>query len=213
MSLSHHFINVKILSLLAALLVVPMASHAESPEVAAVKLDDTAGPGNDARGHVYPNWQATSRQAVRALIPPPPPGPYMSLALNDSSGNKSPFFQAPVESVNRSNPSAVPMQALSPDAPWPENLRKSKRWVPENGYRYVPLQPRSTMKPYHEAQFNSLPNYNQGYRRNTTMNTPGPRWTPSTGVAYGTPYHYVSPGRTGQVKPVSRTPYPATGQP
>lgn len=209
-----HIDSVKKLSLLIALLMQPMMLQAESTDNSTVERNASTSPGNQGLQGNYtnPNWPA-SRQVEREIVPPPPPGPYMSLALNDFSGNRSSFPQGAAGSVSKSGQFDVPKQALSPDVQWPKNLRTSKHWLPENGYRYVPLQPRPTMKQYQETPYNSLPNYNQGYRRSSNMNAPDPRWTPSTEAGYRVPYSYAPASRTSHGKAVNTVPYPSAGQP
>lgn len=66
----------------------------------------------------------------RNKVPPPPPGPYMSMALEEAPAFKrqreiphgdaghSPFFKA--------------------DMPWPETRRAPQQWMPDDGYQYAP---------------------------------------------------------------------------
>lgn len=177
--------SVKKLSFLTALLMQPMLLMADVTDISAVNSDDSSDASNKGlQGkYAYPRWPASqqaSKQTGRVIIPPPPPGPYMSLALNDFPANESSFDHDAMESVSKLDSSNVPMEAFSPDVPWPENTRPARRWVPENGYRYV--QPKITARSYQLTQNNLPLNYKQRYRRNSTMNWPAPGSAPSMDV-------------------------------
>lgn len=99
----------------------------------------------------YPPWPTSSEHMERELIPLPPPGPYMSTALNDDSIRGASFGQVMDESG--SSDAGVPlgyddmsMEMFSPDRPWPKDLRSGaeqerfspQRWMPKGGYHFKP---------------------------------------------------------------------------
>ncbi|MBE9563685.1 MAG: hypothetical protein IMF17_00470 [Proteobacteria bacterium] len=136
----------------------------------------------------FPQWQ--QRQRVdKEIIPPPPPGPYMSSALSDYSVKGPSFGRNYNKPVYRHDPSFVPMDMFSPDIPWPNNLRGNKnsnanRWMPKNGYRYVQPQPIKQTAPRgdkrQQRNMNTGPQYPGNYNM-PNMNMNGSRWMPSMG--------------------------------
>lgn len=120
---------------------------------------------NLRQSYKYPRWPIR-RMAAREVIPPPPPGPYMSSALSgftvkglsfsrDSSFDRDADsdFDSTSDEVNDSefilDSSGTEMGRFSPDIPWPKNLKSKNtrlpnRWMPDSGYRYV--NPREQQK-------------------------------------------------------------------
>ena len=203
--------KVKKSSLLIALLMQPMLSQAEPVNIASTSLDDSTGLEHkkQQRFSHYPHWPA-SRQINTVMVPPPPPGPYTSLALDDFSVNKTSFADDSMRSVSKLDSTEVPMEVFSPDVPWPENLRPVKHWVPENDYRYAP--PPVINQSYPGTQ-NYPSNYRQVYGRSTNMNWPDPRWKPSVEAGSRGPYSYSPVIRPGYGKTPNTVPYPSVGQP
>lgn len=203
--------NVKKLSLLIAMLMQPMLLQAQPADAFNAKLDDSTGPDikKQQRNSPYPHWPA-GRQINTVMVPPPPPGPYKSLALNDFSVNQASFSIDSMQATSKLAPADVPMEGFSPDVPWPENLRPVSHRMPENGYRYAP--PPVINKPYPGTQ-NSPSNYRQGYRRSTNMNWPDSRWKPSMAADSRGPYSYTPAIRPGYSKTPNTAPYPSVGQP
>jgi hypothetical protein len=166
----------------------------------------------------FPRWPERA-QAHKELIPPPPPGPYMSTALNDHSVQGRSFgagLNKPP--VHHFDPSAVPMDMYSPDRPWPDNLRPSNHWMPDKGYHFA--SPSVHKKPYPATAPNMPVHSNYGYRPGPainppgnwpTMNTSGSRWMPSMGSGYRNPY----PGNTysGNLYPARPNGYQSGGYP
>lgn len=156
---------------------------------------------DDNRG--LPQRQSTSKE----MIPPPPPGPYMSSALSDFSVKAPSFGRAYNKPVYRHDSSFIPMDVFSPDIPWPNNLRGNKnrnvdRWMPENGYRYVQPQPmRNNAAPgmkhkqgpanvKHRQARGMYPGQQYPGKNNMpNMNMNGSRWMPSMGYSPRGPYY------------------------
>lgn len=172
------------------------ADTSDSAANAETGLNSTADQTRDFK---FPAWPER-KQSNRDLVPPPPPGPYMSSALSDFSV-KGPSFGLSHEKhelnqpVPRVDPSNVPMETFSPDRPWPEQhaYKKHKndcpptcspsRWMPENGYQYV--KPDVTNKFYQVEQ-----NRKPGSMKMPDMNWPGSR-LPTMGKAPDGSYPHV----------------------
>ncbi len=199
------------LCLPVVLLLLPALLQAESVKATDANTANTGQqPGSEA-GRSYP--QRTQRHQVKKeIIPPPPPGPYMSSALSDYSVKGPSFGHNFNKPVYRHDPSFVPMDMFSPDIPWPNNLRgnNTNRWMPESGYRYAPSQPMTHMAPPRAKRQQAPANAGQrqvmgnytgrqhpgGYMPNAynapAMNMNGSRWTPSMGYTPAGP-HYNGP--------------------
>lgn len=164
----------KQLSLLIALLLPSLVLQAESSDVSTVKFEEAINTVHitQQRNYQYPKWPVRL-QVSRVLVPPPPLGPYMSLAFNDFSVNKSSFAGNSKQYTSNEDLSNVPMEVFSPDVPWPENLSSANRWMPEYGYHYV--QPQAVKKSYQVTQNNSPSNYGPRYRKKFNMNGPDSR--------------------------------------
>jgi hypothetical protein len=119
-----------------------------------------ASATNQQQNYKYPRWPER-RMVNREMVPPPPPGPYMSSALSDftvkglSFARDSSFDRdADSDELNDAKymfeSSNTTMNRFSPDRPWPKNLqskntRLPSRWMPDSGYRYVnPRQEHNT---------------------------------------------------------------------
>lgn len=80
----------------------------------------------------YPGWPDRYRRSD--MIPPPPPGPYMSSALSrvnafpDRGGLRNEYREGQMESP-----------FFRPEMPWPQERGRPYRWIPKSGeYSYVP---------------------------------------------------------------------------
>ena len=199
-------IAVMIITLLmfSALLQADSLENADASD--SVKAVD-AGPGAavDDRQPVFrfPNWPERP-QLNRRVVPPPPPGPYMSSALSDLSVKGLAFGRnsdSDLENnpATESDPSNIPMETFSPDRPWPEHAYKKHkhdcapdcpvngsptRWMPESGYQYV--QPR-VQKESDPVMQNRVP---APINRPGMNNWPGSR-LPSMGGAPVVQYPYA----------------------
>ena len=158
----------------------------------------------------FPRWPEHSMPR-REIIPPPPPGPYMSTALNRFSLEGPSFDQAEISRpVGRS---AVALETadtrateFSPDMPWPDdpgsnNSSPLKRWQPEKGYHFVD----EAEKPGSAApEYYTQPQYLYGYQypAPSYMGWPGNSWMPAmySAPSYHAPYGLM-PGRYYATQP------------
>ena len=95
--------------------------------------------GERQRKFDFPRWpehKRLDRGVPREVIPPAPPGPYMSSALSKFSVAGPAFARNANKPAIRMKPSEMPMEAFSPDIPWPGNHDAPQRWVPESGYNF-----------------------------------------------------------------------------
>ncbi len=88
----------------------------------------------------FPPWPP--RQSFNHnMLPPPPPGPYMSTALSNTPtkvpvSNRPVYLPPVMHSPPVMNEGAEPMAMFSPDRPWPGD--RVRQWKPENGgYHYA----------------------------------------------------------------------------
>jgi hypothetical protein len=180
--------NVKKTALLFFLLGPAMAVQALEASEAAAESASEAVAATDVkeqqRRYSFPRFPA-HKQVHRDMIPPAPPGPYMSSALNRFSTDGTTFSRNKNKPAIRINPSNMSMQAFSPDVAWPSYQNSPQRWQPEDGYRFV--EP-SAMMP-----FNSLSNHSSYKKR--------PKFTPQ-----------VAPSMKPAVRPPVRPPAGANPQ-
>jgi hypothetical protein len=92
--------------------------------------------GNSDMPPAYPEWP--ERFSKREIIPPPPPGPYMSSALSEIAA-----FPADTGGGPRNEFREGQMQSpfFEADMPWPEMPERARPepWIPESGeYHFVP---------------------------------------------------------------------------
>lgn len=82
-----------------------------------------------------PEWREYAASS-RDIVPPPPPGPYMSTALTPMPGVYQP--ESGIEQNAGTEMANSPF--FKPDMQWPKDQRQqTKRWMPEKGqYQYVP---------------------------------------------------------------------------
>ncbi len=235
------FDNVKKAGLLFFLLtqfMVVQVQAADAPEAVA-ELAAASGSEEQQRKFSFPRWPER-RQVNRVIIPPAPPGPYMSSALSNFSVEGPAFAGDTNKPAIKMGSSDVPMEAFSPDTPWPNTIISPQRWKPENGYRFV--EPGVKKQSYPVMLFNGPSNYNNGYNRRPVMSGPGLHASPymrssaepSTGVNQARSYSrrpYAlspnngsgnSPDRSNAVMnnsenqsrhPAYRTPRPWAGRP
>jgi len=192
--------------------------------VSLVHADDEAPSQNfedNVEGVEFPQWPARAT-VNKDIIPPPPPGPYMSTALGDYSIH-GPRFARQVNRPEMGFDSAnVPMDIYSPDIPWPKDLRApnpSNTWMPEEGYKYAPKDSQSMPKPriYRPPVNNmiTLPGMNNSYR------IPSMGFMPNNFKQQTTPGNYYQPRYQYPVnnlyrKPeaaVNSSPYPLSNKP
>lgn len=177
--------------LLTQAMVVPVQAS-DAPEAAAGSTV-ASGSEEQQREFSFPRWPER-QQVNREVIPPAPPGPYMSSALSGSSINGA-SFAADNKPAIKPESSSLPMEAFGPDIPWPSKSKTPDRWEPENGYNYV--KPAVNTQPYTAMPYNMPPNYNYGYRA-PVMNWPGPS---SQAMPFRQPSAGTNPGRSGAVRP------------
>jgi hypothetical protein len=221
MSFYISFDNIKKAGLLCCLLTQSLVIYADPIDTVVTKSEVAAVPDDQDRQAEFnfPNWP-DRQHVMKESLPPPPPGPYMSLGLNEFPVSESPFDSKHKKPQIEVDSSGVPLQTFNPDVPWPKNIRPTKRWMPEKGYQYV--DPQVAKKPYPTAQnYPAYNNYNYGYPRNPDMRWPGSNWAPSMaagpygyapqyGPGYSNPVNnnYIQPGNSSY-----RTPYPVPGKP
>lgn len=83
---------------------------------------------------------ADEKQGVspeKSVIPPPPPGPYMSTAL--SSNDEFPGGRQ--NRLPRGDAGSSPF--FTPDMPWPVKNEVTNQWMPDGGYKFPPNVPDS----------------------------------------------------------------------
>ena len=135
------------------------------------------GNAADNRGNSgFPQWPERA-QEDRNIIPPPPPGPYTSSALNDYAVQRPAF-------KNRSNPTSrsgigysgpnVPIETFSPDIPWPDEVQPPRGGAQQsiNNARPPVMGNFNQAKPYVMP-----PAQNKGFQPN--INNVAPRQMPS----------------------------------
>ena len=128
--------EVKKTALILLLLSQVMSVQAEeAPQSAAKPVTASEGEGQRYAFN-FPRWPARE-QASREVMPPAPPGPYMSSALSPFSMTGPAFSRDANQTAIRMRSTEMPMKAFSPDIPWPGNLDSPQRWLPENGYTFV----------------------------------------------------------------------------
>lgn len=224
MSVCMNFGTVKTSALLIVLFLPSTMLLAEET----ASISSAAGSATEERNkpaerttYNFPRWPEP-RQEQREIIPPPPPGPYMSLALSNFSSIE-PAFGDEAKEANDGADSSVVVDAFSPDRPWPKVLRPVKRWMPEDGYRYVNSQ--ASKQSNSAAQNRPSANYNYGYRPAPDMNWSGPNWMPAMNAGTAVPYAYPPNYAPAYNYPVTnnpgvqsgyqsyRAPYAATNKP
>ena len=171
---------------------VVQAASSDAPEAAAGSAV-ASDSEEQQRKFSFPRWPER-HQVNRELIPPAPPGPYMSSALSDSSFNGD-FFAADNKPAITLEPPSWPMDAFGPDTPWPSHSQTPDRWEPESGYHYV--KPAVKKQPY-----NMPPNYNYGYRA-PVMSWPG---SGSQAMPFRRPSAGMNPGRSDAARPSAYAP-------
>ena len=194
------FNNVKRAGLFFFLLTQSMVVQAQASDGPEAAADPTAASGSEEQQRRFslPRWPER-QQINREVIPPAPPGPYMSSALSGSSINGA-SFAADNKPAIKLEPSSLPMDAFDPDIPWPSNSQTPDRWVPENGYNYV--KPAAKKQPYRAMPYNMPPNYNYGYRA-PVMSWPG---SSSQAMPFRQPSAGMNPDRPGATRPSAYAP-------
>ncbi len=198
--------NIKKAALLI-LLIQASTIQAQTPDVDNSTLAaDKAKPAAQS----FPRWPERP-QVNREIVPPPPPGPYMSTALNDFTVKAPALGRTMMNSpAAHHRASSVPMDTFSPDRPWPE-LRPTDRWKPENGYRYVapPAKPAHHAAPAYQPPMNAGPGYKHGYKSRHKRYTPK-QMQPMPVTRDGSRRQYsYPPGYAPRANPAYRGQYPS----
>jgi len=181
------------------------SDNADASDSAAKAEAGAESTADQTRDFKFPAWPER-KQSNRDQVPPPPPGPYMSSALSDFSV-KGPSFGLNPEKhelnqpLPRVDPSNVPMETFSPDRPWLDHAYRKHvhssacpptctpgRWMPENGYQYVPLVKKRLLP----VEQNRMP----GSMRAPDTNWSGSRLPPKGKAPDGPYLHapYYTPG-------------------
>lgn len=190
--------------LLLVLSVSGLAVFAETP-------DNTTGENSAAvaatqQPYGFPAWPQRP-QFKKEVVPPPPPGPYMSSALNDYSFKRPTFGDEPLQSeqaqpANRNSTINSAMDMFSPDVPWPDTrqgeVQRSGRWMPENGYQYV-NPAHDAVSAQQKAYGYDIPERREQGAQSRGMSMKPPRWMPSMGVGPDGSYGPYGGNRPGQV--------------
>jgi len=170
----------------------------------------------------YPRWPERS-VPKREIIPPPPPGPYMSTALNRFSlegpgFDRDEISRPPRRTIATLDTADARTPEFSPDMPWPgdpgsNNSTPLKRWQPKKGYHFVDEseKPASAAPAYYRQ-----PQYVYGYQHPAPSNMGGygNSWMPSmySRPSYNAPYGLM-PGRYYSTQPYQQRPGGIAGQP
>ncbi len=193
------FDNVKRAGWLFFLLTQAMVVQAQASDAPEAAADSTVATGSEEQQRFsFPRWPER-HQVNREVIPPAPPGPYMSSALSGSSF-KGDFFAADNKPAIKLEPSSLPMDAFGPDIPWPSNSQTPDRWEPESGYNYV--KPVVNKQPYTAMPYYMPPNYNYGYRA-PVMSWPG---SGSQAMPFRQPSAGMNPDGSGAARPGAYAP-------
>lgn len=203
--------------MLFVLLSCSMASFAESSDLPGTVNKFQIFDDGQMR-YSFPQWPLR-KQVVREMIPPPPPGPYMSTALNDFSVKGFSFrrdfdrYKSSEELTTgnaefNSNATERSMDIFSPDRPWPEyssstysrHDERPRRWQPENGEHYV--RPAAQPPWQAPAPYNPAVNNGSAYRGGgmpgsdypPNMSGSGSNWMPAMGNGPASRYSIGSPG-------------------
>lgn len=148
---------------------VVQVQASDAPEAADEPAVDS-GSEEQQRKFSFPRWPER-QQVNREVIPPAPPGPYMSSALSNFSVEGPAFARDINKPAIKMSSSDVPMEAFSPDTPWPSNIESPQQWKPENGYRFV--EPVVRKKSYPVMLYDRPSKYNNGYNRRPVMSGRG----------------------------------------
>jgi hypothetical protein len=184
--------------------------------------NERAAENTDARAEVktvsrpgdayqYPHWPKRQYQQ-REMVPPPPPGPYMSTALSDYSV-KGPAFSRYQSARDDDRDAARRMPGIemySPDREWPElrpgnDWRPKNHWEPKDGYHFPPLAPAKKFVPPVRK-----PDVSGPYSTTGNSMYPGSGWKPGMSFGSGStnyrPYSgpYVRPYAPPQAPAVNR---------
>ncbi len=119
-------------------------------------------------------------QARQVMIPPAPPGPYLSTGLDENNSAKKPSApdrkvenRSVTRPVLRSRPTEMPFAATSPDIPWPDNIRPANtlspdRWTHTNNKQVRPTAVQEPRVPTYRKPAASYPVYS----RSSNINVP-----------------------------------------
>ncbi len=172
--------------LLLVLLMSGLAVSAETPDI--TMGGSTGSVDAPQLPYGFPAWPKRP-QFKKEVVPPPPPGPYMSSALSDYSFKRPSFedklFQREqVQPVDR-NSTNNSFMVFSPDVPWPDlrqgEVQRNNRWMPENGYQYVKPATDAVSAQQNANGYDNRAGHEQRPKsRGVNMNVP--RWIPSMGV-------------------------------
>ena len=132
-------------------LIIRTAIAAESVQQAGVPVVGTQVTAGSLP--TIPEWREHVSSRSSDVLPPPPPGPYMSTALTPMPGIYEP--ESGIEHSTGAEMANSPF--FKSDMQWPEDNRQPpRRWMPEHGqYQYVTEEVLEQQKQLHT-----------GYRRN-----------------------------------------------
>ena len=203
----------------SALLLLSLTAHADVSDVAEkppgdappdiqldAQLQHKPGQDGNVQNHQFPHWPH-HMQGAKSIIPPPPPGPYKSSALNDYAVS-TPVYrsakQPPRRQAVRRDSASMPMDMFSPDIPWPTNLRPEQQ-MPEHrvsgtGQHYARPQvsrPQAMSKQPGRSAAKPQYGHNYGRQQGAYPNAPymndmgmrSSRWMPTMNMAPPGPYN------------------------
>ena len=84
---------------------------------------------------LYQPWPGPGAAERQDIVPPPPPGPYMSSAL---SGLNKGFSGESTSNTDAKAASAQQSPLMRPNTPWPVTGEQPKIWSPEKGVAFAP---------------------------------------------------------------------------
>ena len=84
---------------------------------------------------LYQPWPGPGAAERQDIVPPPPPGPYMSSAL---SGLNKGFSGESTSNTDVKAASAQQSPLMRPNTPWPVTGEQPKIWSPEKGVAFAP---------------------------------------------------------------------------
>jgi len=210
--------NVKKTGLLFVLLTQSIVAQALTPGAPEASAESAVASGSSEEKKQefnFPAWPER-KQVFRERIPPAPPGPYMSSALSGFSDKGAFSRDRDRSEINMGSSDmprvAIPMEAFSPDAPWPSNLKSPNRWEPENGYRFVEQGVKKKLYPV--RSFNRPPAYADTYNRNPVLPRQNTGGSVNNSDIRTSPYMRPSAGSSTAVRParpLSRRPAPNNG--
>lgn len=110
---------------------------------------------------LYQPWSgAPPHMPEIEMVPPAPPGPYLSSALS----NMKLHSLNNLANENQANAGQSSLPSMHSDAPWPAKQFQPKRWVPDDGVmNYVPEFKSSPPATKRSPLYRRHPNVNRGF--------------------------------------------------